>query len=57
MSDFYINVMQRGPNLLVREFKDGKRVKQKIKYAPTLYVPVDKKTEWEEKLEKIESTK
>ena len=46
MSDFYINVMQRGPNLLVREFKDGKRVKQKIKYAPTLYVPVDKKTEY-----------
>jgi len=38
--------MQRGPNLLVREFKDGKRVKQKIKYAPTLYVPVDKKTEY-----------
>ena len=44
MSEFYINVLQRADKLLVREFKNGKRVKYKVKYEPTLYVPVEKKT-------------
>ena len=44
MSDFYINVLQRADKLLVREIKDGKRIKHKVKYEPTLYVPVKKET-------------
>ena len=44
MSDFYINVLQRADKLLVREFKDGKRIKHKVKYQPTFYVPVKKET-------------
>ena len=44
MSDFYISVLQRADKLLVREFKDGKRIKHKVKYEPTLYVPVKKQT-------------
>ena len=44
MSEFYINVLQRADKLLVREFKNGKRVKYKVKYQPTLYVPVQKET-------------
>jgi len=43
-SDFYINVLQRGNALLVREIKGGTRIKYKVKYQPTLYVPVQKKT-------------
>ena len=43
-SDFYINVLQRGNALLVREIKDGVRIKYKVRYEPTLYVPVQKKT-------------
>ena len=43
MKDFYINVIQRGNNLLIREFKDGKKVKRKVRYKPTLYVPVQKR--------------
>ena len=43
-SDFYINVLQRGNALLVREIKDGTRIKYKVRYEPTLYVPVQKKT-------------
>ncbi len=46
MKDFYINVIQRGNNLLIREFKDGKKVKRKVRYKPTLYVPVQKKTDY-----------
>ena len=46
MSDFYINVLQRADKLLVREFKDGKRIKHKVKYQPTFYVPVQKETEF-----------
>ena len=43
-SNFYINVLQRGNALLVREIKDGTRIKYKVRYEPTLYVPVQKKT-------------
>ena len=46
MSDFYINVLQRADKLLVREFKDGKRIKHKVKYEPTFYVPVKKETNY-----------
>ena len=46
MRDFYINVLQRADKLLVREIKDGKRVKHKVKYQPTFYVPVQKETEY-----------
>jgi len=46
MSDFYINVLQRADKLLIREIKDGKRIKRKVKYQPTLYVPVKKETQF-----------
>ena len=39
MGDFYINVLQRADKLLVREFKDGKRIKYKVQYEPTFFVP------------------
>lgn len=44
--DFYTNVVQWGNNLLVRGVEHGQRLKFKVKYSPTLYVPVMKKTDW-----------
>jgi DNA polymerase elongation subunit (family B) len=43
---FYTNILQWGNSLLLREVVNGERVCRKIKYSPTLYVPVEKPTEW-----------
>ena len=37
MNDFYINVIQHGNQLLVREVVKGKRVSRRVKWQPTLY--------------------
>ena len=42
--NFYTNVLQWGNNLLVREVKDGQRIKSKVRYSPTLFAPVEKRT-------------
>ena len=42
--NFYTNVIQWGNNLLVREIKNGQRTNSKIRYSPTLYAFVKKKT-------------
>ena len=44
--NFYTNVAQWGNQILVREYKNGERVNRKVKYSPTMYVPVQKETEW-----------
>ena len=44
--NFYTNVAPWGNHILVREYKNGERVNRKVKYSPTLYVPVQKPTEW-----------
>ena len=46
MSDFYINVIQHGNQLLVREFDNGKRVSRKVPFEPTLYVSSQRKSKW-----------
>ena len=43
---FYTNVAQWGNTILLREYKNGERVNRKIKYSPTMFVPVQKKTEY-----------
>ena len=43
---FYTNVAQWGNQILVREYKNGERLNRKVKYSPTMYVPVQKQTEW-----------
>jgi DNA polymerase elongation subunit (family B) len=43
MKNFYTNVQNVGGNILYRGIMDGKRVKQKIEYSPSLYVPSKKK--------------
>lgn len=44
--DFYTNVTQWGNNLLVRAFENGERRNYRVRYKPTLYVPVAKETGW-----------
>ena len=43
---FYTNVVRYGNNLLIREVVNGQRVNSKLKYKPTLFVPVVKSTNW-----------
>ena len=43
---FYTNVVRYGNNLLIREVVNGQRVNSKLKYKPTLFVPVVKPTNW-----------
>ena len=44
--DFYTNVIQWGNFLLVRGVSGNQRLNFKVKYSPTLFVPVLKETEW-----------
>ena len=44
--NFYTNVIRYGNNLLIREVKNGQRVNSKLKYKPTMFVPVMKETNW-----------
>ena len=46
MSNFYTNVQVVSGNILYRGVLDGKRVKQKIEYSPSLYITTTKKTEF-----------
>ena len=46
MSSFYTNVQSIAGNILYRGVLDGKRVKQKIEYSPSLYISTNKKTEY-----------
>ena len=44
--DFYTNVVQWGNFLLVRGVDKNQRVNFRLKYKPTLFVPVMKQTDW-----------
>ena len=46
MSLFYTSVDRHGSNILFRGYNNGKYVKRKIKFKPTLYVPTLKPTEY-----------
>ena len=43
---FYTNVVQWGNSLLVREVNNGERRNFRVKYSPTLYARVNKKTDF-----------
>jgi len=46
MSKYYTNVAVQGNNILFRGVKNGRRVKLKIQYSPTLFLPSKKPSEW-----------
>jgi len=54
---YYTNVHVYGNNILFRGIKDGKRIKQKIPFQPSLYVRSHKETGYKslsgENLDKI----
>ena len=43
---FYTNVNRIGNDILVRGYKDGKRVKGRVEFKPTLYVPTKEETKF-----------
>jgi hypothetical protein len=44
--NFYTNVQSLGNNILYRGVVDGKRVKQRIEYSPSMYLVSKKPTEF-----------
>ena len=46
MTRYYTNVAVVGNNILYRGVKDGRRVKLKIGYTPTLFLPAKKETKF-----------
>jgi len=46
MSKYYTNVAAIGNNILYRGVKDGRRVKLKVAYTPTLFLPSKKETSY-----------
>lgn len=57
MSDFYLNVKQYGDNILYTGVKNGKKVRTKVPYSPSLFAPCNEespyKTLYGENLKKI----
>ena len=43
---YYTHVLNFGNLILYLGIKDGRRVKMKIEYSPTLFFPTNKDTEW-----------
>jgi len=43
---FYTSVNRLGNNILVRGYKDGIKIQERIKFKPTYYVPTKEKTIW-----------
>ena len=46
MSNFYTNVQVRGSKILYRGVEDGRRVKRRVDYSPTLFLPSKKPTQF-----------
>jgi hypothetical protein len=46
MSKYYTNIACYGNNILFRGVNEGRRVKMKIQYSPTLFLSTNKSTEW-----------
>ena len=44
--DFYTNVQVYGSRILYRGIENGRKVRRKIDYFPTFFVPSKEKTEW-----------
>jgi len=46
MSKFYTNVSRYGNMILLRGYDHNKRITEKIKYGPKLYVSTNRPTKW-----------
>jgi hypothetical protein len=46
MSKYYTNVAIHGNHILFRGVNNGKRIKSKVKYSPTLFLQSNKQSQW-----------
>jgi len=46
MSKFYTSVNCVGNNILYRGVENGRRIKEKVPYTPTLFLPAKKQTKF-----------
>jgi DNA polymerase elongation subunit (family B) len=46
MSKYYTNIAVQGNNILYRGINNGRRVKNKVSYSPTLFLLANKTTQW-----------
>jgi len=46
MSKYYTNIAVQGNNILYRGINNGRRVKNKVTYSPTLFLLANKTTQW-----------
>lgn len=46
MSRFYTSVVRWGNSILYRGIKDGRRIKNKINFSPSLFISTNEETEW-----------
>ena len=46
MSSFYTNVMRYGNSILYVGYEDGRRIRESVKFEPTLFVPTRNKTKY-----------
>lgn len=46
MANFYTNVQSHGNYILYRGVVNGKRIKERVEYKPTLYIPTSKQTQF-----------
>lgn len=44
--DFYTSVNRHGNDILLRGFERGRKIAKKIRFMPTLYIPVEQETGW-----------
>ncbi len=46
MSEFYTSVLRYGKSILYRGYRDGKKVQEKTKFSPTLFMNTNKDSGW-----------
>ena len=46
MSKYYTNIAVQGNNILYRGINNGRRIKNKVSYSPTLFLLANKTTQW-----------
>ena len=46
MSEFYTNISMRGNHILLRGYRNGEPIQEKVRFQPTLFLPSKKKTEY-----------
>ena len=46
MAEFYTSVLRYGKSILYRGYRDGKKIQEKVKFSPTLFINSKQPSEW-----------